>query len=82
MASKTPDILHVPYRGAGPGLIDLVSGVVPMMTPNITGQVLSFHRAGKVRILAVCAPARIAVLAAIAMIDFYKVPPNAGEALR
>jgi MFS family permease len=24
----------------------------------------------------------IAVLAAIAMIDFYKVPPNAGEALR
>ena len=57
--TKTPDILHVPYRGAGPGLIDLVSGVVPMMTPNITGQVLSFHRAGKVRILAVCAPARL-----------------------
>ena len=57
--TKTPDILHVPYRGAGPGLIDLVSGVVPMMTPNITGQVLGFHRAGKVRILAVCAPARL-----------------------
>jgi tripartite-type tricarboxylate transporter receptor subunit TctC len=54
-----PDILHVPYRGAGPGLIDLMSGVVPMMTPNITSQVLGFHRAGKVRILAVCAPARL-----------------------
>ena len=54
-----PDILHVPYRGAGPGLIDLMSGVVPMMTPNITNQVLGFHRAGKVRILAVCAPARL-----------------------
>jgi tripartite-type tricarboxylate transporter receptor subunit TctC len=53
------DILHVPYRGAGPGLIDLMSGVVPMMTPNITSQVLGFHRAGKVRILAVCAPARL-----------------------
>ena len=54
---KTPDITHVPYRGAGPGLSDLVGGTVPMMTPNITGQVLGFHRAGKVRILAVCAPA-------------------------
>ena len=56
---KTPDILHVPYRGAGPGLIDLIAGVVPMMTPNVTSQVLGFHRAGKVRILAVCAPARL-----------------------
>jgi tripartite-type tricarboxylate transporter receptor subunit TctC len=54
---KAPDITHVPYRGAGPGLSDLVGGTVPMMTPNVTGQVLGFHRAGKVRILAVCAPA-------------------------
>jgi tripartite-type tricarboxylate transporter receptor subunit TctC len=55
----TPGIVHVPYRGAGPGLTDLVSGVVPFMTPNITGQVLDLHRAGKVRILAVCSPARL-----------------------
>ena len=54
-----PDIVHVPYRGAGPGLTDLVSGVVPMMTPNVTGQVLELHRTGKVRILAVCSPARL-----------------------
>lgn len=54
---KAPDITHVPYRGAGPGLSDLVAGTVPMMTPNVTGQVLGFHQAGKVRILAVCAPA-------------------------
>jgi tripartite-type tricarboxylate transporter receptor subunit TctC len=46
----------VPYRGAGPGLSDLVAGTVQMMTPNVTGQVLGFHRAGNVRILAVCAP--------------------------
>jgi tripartite-type tricarboxylate transporter receptor subunit TctC len=57
--TQTPDILHVPYRGAGPGLVDLIAGVVPMMTPNITSQVLSFHRSGDVRILAVCAPARL-----------------------
>lgn len=54
-----PAITHVPYRGAGPGLIDLIAGAVPMMTPNVTQQVLSFHRQGKLRILAVCAPARL-----------------------
>jgi tripartite-type tricarboxylate transporter receptor subunit TctC len=54
---KAPGILHVPYRGAGPGLIDLLAGTVPMMTPNVTSQVLSYHREGKIRILAVCAPA-------------------------
>ena len=56
---KAPGIIHVPYRGAGPGLVDLVGGVVPFMTPNVTGQVLGFHREGKIRILAVCAPARL-----------------------
>src|SRR5262245_34780102 len=47
------DLVHIPYKGAGPGITDLVSGHIPMMTPNVTGQVLEFHRAGKIRILAV-----------------------------
>lgn len=54
-----PGILHVPYRGAGPAMVDVVAGVVPMATPNVTGQILDLHRSGKVRILAVCAPARL-----------------------
>jgi len=53
------DIVHVPYKGAGPGLSDLVSGHIPMMTPNITAQVLELHRTGKIRILAVNAPERL-----------------------
>ena len=53
------DVVHVPYRGAGPGITDLVSGHIPMMTPNITGQVLELHRAGKIRILAVNGPERL-----------------------
>jgi tripartite-type tricarboxylate transporter receptor subunit TctC len=57
--TDTPDILHVPYRGAGPGLIDLMANVVPMMTPNVTTQVLNFHHSGDLRILAVCAPTRL-----------------------
>jgi tripartite-type tricarboxylate transporter receptor subunit TctC len=47
------DLVHIPYKGAGPGITDLVSGHIPMMTPNVTGQVLEFHRTGKIRILAV-----------------------------
>jgi tripartite-type tricarboxylate transporter receptor subunit TctC len=55
------DVVHVPYRGAGPGITDLVSGHIPMMTPNITGQVLELHRAGKIRILAINGPERLSV---------------------
>jgi tripartite-type tricarboxylate transporter receptor subunit TctC len=53
------DIVHVPYKGAGPGITDLVSGHIPMMTPNITGQLLELHNSGKIRILAVTSPARL-----------------------
>ncbi len=53
------DLVHIPYKGAGPGITDLVSGHIPMMTPNITGQVLELHRTGKIRILAVNAPERL-----------------------
>ena len=54
-----PQLTHVPYKGAGPGIADLVSGHIPAMTPNITSQVLAFHAVGKVRILAVFAPQRL-----------------------
>jgi tripartite-type tricarboxylate transporter receptor subunit TctC len=54
-----PDIVHIPYKGSAPGLTDLVSGQIPMMTPNIGGPLIDFHRAGKVRILAVAAQERL-----------------------
>jgi tripartite-type tricarboxylate transporter receptor subunit TctC len=47
------DMVHVPYKGAGPGLADLVSGHIPIMSPNISGQVLNFHSSGKIRIIAI-----------------------------
>jgi tripartite-type tricarboxylate transporter receptor subunit TctC len=53
------DLVHIPYKGAGPGLTDLVSGHIPAMSPNITGQVLELHRTGKIRILAVNAAERL-----------------------
>ena len=53
------DVVHVPYKGAGPGIADLVSGHIPMMSPNISGQVLNFHNTGKIRILAINAKERL-----------------------
>src|SRR5712691_7303548 len=55
----TPEIVQVPYRGTGPLITDLVSGQVPMGTPGVTGQVIEFHRSGKMRVLAVTSPARL-----------------------
>ena len=54
-----PDIVHIPYKGSAPGVADLASGHIPMMTPNVGGPLLAFHRAGKVRILAINSVARI-----------------------
>ena len=55
----TPGIVDVPYRGTGPLVADLIGGQVPMGTPGVTGQVLEFHRSGKLRILAVTSPTRL-----------------------
>ena len=57
--SGTTDILHVPYRGAGPATTDAIAGQVPMITPNVTGQTLELHRSGKLRLLAVTSPTRL-----------------------
>jgi tripartite-type tricarboxylate transporter receptor subunit TctC len=54
-----PDIVHVPYKGSAPGVADLASGHIPMMSPNVGGPLLDFHRAGKVRILSINATTRI-----------------------
>lgn len=53
------DLTHVPYKGAGPAIADLVSGHIPAGTPNVTSQVLEFHKTGKVRILAVFSKERL-----------------------
>jgi tripartite-type tricarboxylate transporter receptor subunit TctC len=56
-----PGIVHVPYKGSAPGVADLASGHIPMMTPNIGGPLLDFHRAGRVRILAVASDTRLTI---------------------
>jgi tripartite-type tricarboxylate transporter receptor subunit TctC len=58
-SADTPDIVHVPYKGAGPAISDLVSGHVPIVVPAVNRQVLELHRTGKVRVLAVTSPKRL-----------------------
>jgi tripartite-type tricarboxylate transporter receptor subunit TctC len=55
------DLPHVPYRGAGPALADVIAGQIPMIIPAMTGQVLEFHRTGKLRLLAITNRTRLPV---------------------
>jgi tripartite-type tricarboxylate transporter receptor subunit TctC len=56
------DLPHVPYRGAGPALADVIAGQIPMIIPAMTGQVLEFHRTGKLRLLAITNRTRLPVV--------------------
>jgi tripartite-type tricarboxylate transporter receptor subunit TctC len=55
----TPDIVHVPYKGAAAGYADLLAGQIPMMAVNVTPTMLEMHRTGRVRILAVATDHRL-----------------------
>ncbi|MEA2982673.1 MAG: hypothetical protein QOF09_4496 [Alphaproteobacteria bacterium] len=54
------DFPHVPYRGAGPGLTDLLAGQIPALVPAMTNIVLEHHRAGRLKVLAVTHGRRLA----------------------
>ncbi|MGH6693636.1 MAG: Bug family tripartite tricarboxylate transporter substrate binding protein, partial [Gammaproteobacteria bacterium] len=46
------EMLHVPYKGAGPAVADLVGGQIPVTSTSLSS-VLPHHRSGRVRTLAV-----------------------------
>ncbi|MCQ9360134.1 tripartite tricarboxylate transporter substrate-binding protein, partial [Corynebacterium sp. 142RC1] len=53
-------LTHVPYRGAGPALADLMGGQVALMITS-TSSVASHIQQGMVRAIAVTSPRRIGV---------------------
>jgi tripartite-type tricarboxylate transporter receptor subunit TctC len=55
------NIVHVPYKGGGPALTDLLGGHISMLFPTMT-IALPHVNAGKLRALAVIAPKRAAAL--------------------
>jgi tripartite-type tricarboxylate transporter receptor subunit TctC len=52
---------HVPYKGAGPAIVAVISNEVQIATPSLPAA-LAFVQAGKLRALAVMSPQRLAVL--------------------
>ncbi len=60
-ASAKVDLLHVPYRGAGPALNDFLGGVVDAMFDNLPTS-LPHIRSGKARALAVASPRRVSAV--------------------
>src|SRR5436309_5916992 len=55
------DLVHVPYKGAGPAVTDLLAGQIQMMM--VTPLLVEPHaRAGKLRLIAAATPNRIARL--------------------
>jgi len=59
------NIVHVPYRGSAPGVMDVISGNIPM-TFISTGPHMEFVRRGDLRILAVAADKRLPYLPDVA----------------
>lgn len=51
------DIQHVPYRGGGPAMVDLISGHIPVLFDVLTGAA-SHIRNGSARAIAVTTPTR------------------------
>lgn len=63
-AQTQTEILHVPYKGTGPALNDVLAGVVPLMFSNLPAT-LPFIRSGKLVALGVTDSARSPVAADI-----------------
>ena len=55
------DIIHVPYKGGGPAVQDLIGGQVPMGVLGST-PLIPHHKAGRIRILAFTSKERFAVM--------------------
>jgi tripartite-type tricarboxylate transporter receptor subunit TctC len=55
------DATHVPYKGEGPALSDLVGGQIQLLTPNLSAAI-GFVNTGRIRALAVTSRQRVAQL--------------------
>jgi tripartite-type tricarboxylate transporter receptor subunit TctC len=62
------EMVHVPYRGAGPAYTDLLSGQVQVMFPGPASS-LGYIRAGQLRVLAVTTSSRFELLPNVPTMD-------------
>ena len=62
------NLLHVPYKGGGPAMIDLMGGQVPMLFSSL-GPAVGAVKSGKIRALAVTSLTRSAVFPEVPTMD-------------
>jgi tripartite-type tricarboxylate transporter receptor subunit TctC len=55
------NLVHVPYKGSGPAMNDLIAGHVDMMFDTY-GTSRPYHDSGRLKMLAVCTPQRLSTL--------------------
>jgi tripartite-type tricarboxylate transporter receptor subunit TctC len=67
------DLLHIPYKGSGPALPDVITGRVSMMFENMPGAV-PYVRAGTVRALAVTGLQRTSALPEVPTVTESGIP--------
>lgn len=67
------DMVHIPYKGTAPALVDLVAGNVDVFFDNISSSA-QFHTSGKVKILAVADQQRSSLLPQVPTFIESKVP--------
>ena len=67
------DILHVPFRGAGPALIDVIGGDTHMSFASVPSSITHF-RSGKLRAVAVGSKTRNALIPDVPTIDESGLP--------
>ena len=54
-----PELVHIPYKGGGQAMTDLIAGQIPVATPMLSPSTLELHRQGRVRIIAVGSEHRV-----------------------
>lgn len=68
------DVVHVPYKGMGPALVDLIGGQIDMLTTTIAGA-LPYSKQDKLRIIAVTGKTRAKLLPDVPTVEEAGVKP-------